>query len=311
MEALPRLIRIFREIRPQIVHAHTPKGGLLGMTAALLAGVPARVYQMHGLRYETATDKRRMILLAAERLSCRIAHRAICVSESVRQRALADRVVAPEKAIVLAAGSAQGVDPARFSPNVPPDALADFLKRHRLGGDVVRIGFLGRLARDKGLADLALAWPQIVQLNPGAQLLIAGEEESTDPVDLRSLRSRADVRFCGLLEDPRPFYAACRVIVLPSYREGLPQVLLEAGAMQLPVVATRVTGAVDAVVDGVTGTLVPPHAPQELASAACRILADPDGAATMGIRAREFVSEKFRFEPLLESLNSLYHELLK
>lgn len=311
LRTLPRLVKLIREIRPDIVHAHTPKAGLLSMLAATATGVPGRVYQMHGLRYQTARGSKRAILLAAERVSASLAHRVVCVSRSVRTQAAADGVLPESKALVFSTGSAAGIDVPEFDADTWRSEASAW--REQLGVAVTTpcVLFAGRLAKDKGLADLEQAWLELRSQHPEAHLLLAGQEDPTDPIDLPLLANDRNVHFLGQIEEMRPLYALADLFVLPSYREGLPQGILEAGAMQKPVVATRVTGCVDAVIDGKTGVLVPPHSPGELAAAISSLLSDKELRDEMGRNGREFVLEKFQRQPIIDQTLALYEELLR
>lgn len=313
--ALGRLWVRLRRRRPRIVDAHTPKAGLLGMIAARLAGIRVRVYHLRGLPLATASGWRRRLLLAAERTACRLAQRVIAVSGSLRDAALAERLCPPEKIVVLAGGSGQGVDAAgRFNPErLPPAARGEARRRWGLPAEARVLGFLGRLVRDKGIVELAVAWDDLAKRYPDLHLLLVGPEEPRDPVPpevLAALQRHPRVRFAGLVEDTPLAYATCDLVTLPTYREGFPNVPLEAAAMGLPVVATRVPGCVDAVIDGETGLLVPPRDAEALARAISRYLDDPELARRHGQAGRARVLADFRREGIWEALAATYEDLL-
>jgi glycosyltransferase involved in cell wall biosynthesis len=278
LQALRQLVRLFRELAPVIVHASTPKAGLVGMLAAWLVGVPVRVYHCHGLRYETARGPLRAILWAAERVACLLATRVLAVSGSLAE-ALEARGLCPEaKVEVLHRGSVSGVEArGRF---VPPSAEARRAARVRLGlpAEARVLGFVGRVVRDKGVAVLWEAWRRLRERHPDLHWVLVGPVEDGDPVPpevLAGLRADPRVHLLGQDEETPPLLAAMDVVALPSYREGFGLVVAEAGAMGLPVVATRVTGIVDAVVDGETGALVEAGDAGALEAALARYLGDP------------------------------------
>jgi lipopolysaccharide/colanic/teichoic acid biosynthesis glycosyltransferase len=309
--SLARLWRVFRDIRPDIVHGHTPKGGLLAMVGAFLAGVPLRIYTIHGLPLETATGWRKKLLRWTERLSCLLAHQVHAVSPSLRRRALSEGLCAPTKLRVLGQGTVNGVDAAnRFAPG--PDQVRDAKEVRRLFGippGAPVIGFVGRIVRDKGVSELVQAWTAIRSEFPEAHLLVAGCFEPQDPVPAeaeRALRSDSRIHLAGLVESMPGMYAAMDVVALPTYREGFPQVPLEAAAMERPVVATRVTGCVDAIVDGVTGTLVPAGDATALADALRAYLKDPALRRGHGRAARARVLREFRPESLWDATEREY-----
>jgi len=304
--------RLFRELRPVVVHAHTPKGGLLGMMAAFLARVPVRLYHMHGLPLLTAKGLRKQLLRFSERASCALAQEVLCVSQSIRQIAVEEGLCPPRKIKVLLDGSVNGVDAERFRPAAEVDRTA---ARARLGippaGRVV--GYVGRIARDKGMAELAAAWEALRRGDPQLHLLVVGEVDDSDPPPawaLAQLREDGRVHFTGQAEDVVRLYAAMDVVALPTYREGFTTVALETAAMGLPIVATAVPGCVDAVLDQSTGTLVPPRDPSALALALTRYLARPALREAHGAAARERVLARFRREALWEAIAGEYDLLL-
>ncbi|MGI6079107.1 MAG: glycosyltransferase family 4 protein, partial [Fastidiosipilaceae bacterium] len=281
LRALARLWRLLRRLRPTIVHAHTPKGGLLGMVAAWLARIPVRIYHVHGLPLMTAEGLKRSVLTWSERVSCACAHQVLCVSTSVQRAAIDLKLCRNQKISVLASGTINGVDATnRFNPaTLPETTRAEMRFAWGIAADAHVIGFAGRIVHDKGIDDLVTAWEQLKAVNPGVHLVLAGVFESQDPVTDTTrtvLQADPDIHLLGHVTNMPAFYQGLDLLVLPTHREGFPYVPMEASAMALPVVATNIPGCVDAVIDGVTGTLVPPRDPAALAEAIARYLDDPD-----------------------------------
>lgn len=308
------LARLLRELRPTIVHAHTPKAGLLGMIAARLCGVPVRIYHIHGFPFLTKSGFRRWILRTTERLSCRFAHRVLCVSRSVASVAVQARICSPSKIKVLGRGSINGVDAQRrFNPELLRRSRESLRRRLGVSDSTVVVGFVGRVVRDKGIHDLWEAWRIIREDVSDCILVLIGPSEPYDPIDpdvLRDMQSDPRVRLLGPTDAVAEYMAALDLVVLPSHREGFPVVPLEAAAMRLPVVATRIPGNVDAIVDGVTGTLVPPRDARALAGAIKRYLASEALRSEHGSAARSRVLREFRPEGLWSATYDEYVQLM-
>jgi glycosyltransferase involved in cell wall biosynthesis len=310
-----RLWRLLLRLHPVIVHAHSPKGGVLGMTAAWLAGTPIRVYHLRALPRVAAGQTYKLLLQWAGRVTGRLAHRVLCVSQSIRQAALDQRLFPPEKARVLAHGAIGGLDSAtRFNPKrVGRDTGRAVRATLRIPADARVLGFVGRVVRDKGVMELAEAWRDLRTRYTDTHLLVLGRIRSDDPIPAdveKILRNDPRVHLVDWADDTPPYYAAMDVLALPSYREGLGYVLLEGAAMELPVVATAVPGCVDAVVDGVTGTLVPPYDSRSLARAVAAYLDDPSLRQKHGRAGRERVVREFGQRQAREALLEEYRQLL-
>jgi lipopolysaccharide/colanic/teichoic acid biosynthesis glycosyltransferase/glycosyltransferase involved in cell wall biosynthesis len=312
--SLWRLYRTVRRVRPTIVDASTPKAGLLTGVAAWLGRVPCRVYTLRGLRLETAGGLKRALLWVAEWMACACSHRVVCVSPSLRARAIGLRLVSPEKAVVLGKGSG-GVDLQRFSPTNRTSLETDSL-RHTLGipfGAPV-LGYVGRFVRDKGIRQLVESFQLLRKTYTELRLLLVGDFEPGDPVEpnvRRYIESEAAISCPGFVGDTAPYYSLMDVLALPTYREGFPGVPLEAQASGVPVVTTTATGAVDSTIDGVTGFLVPVGDTNALTNAIATLLADPELRARMGRAGRERMERDFHPEVIWDALVCLYRELIE
>jgi glycosyltransferase involved in cell wall biosynthesis len=315
VRAIVKLWRIFRQIRPDIVHAGTPKGALIGILSATLAKVPVKIYYVRGLRLLTETGWRERILFLSEKLLCWLAELIICDSESVRQQILIEGLCNPKKLKVLLKGSCNGVDAReRFNPThlVKSEVRRKISKDLDLTNSFI-IGVAGRFVRDKGILEVLCSWKILRKEFADLYLLMIGEFEPNDPLSStvkQYFLSDSRVLFPGWLDNVELGYKAMDVFVLPSYREGFPNVLLEAAAMELPVVATKVTGCVDAVEDGVTGILVPPYNIDALVAAVRKYLMNPDLRIRHGRSARNRVLKYFRPEEVWYAQYEQYMILL-
>jgi len=315
LRSLWRLCQFMRRTRPTITHVGSPKAGLLGGLAARLSGVPCRIYTLHGLRLETTKGWKRMLLRWDERVACSCAHRVICVSPSVRRQAVDLKLVAAEKTVMMANGSFCGVDVQRYSPQVADTALRErWAERLGIPRRAPVIGFVGRLTRDKGVPELVSAFGQLRQTWPELRLLLVGEFEDGDPVPAgirQQIETDSYIVCTGFVPDSAPYYGLMDVFALPTYREGFPVVSIEAQACGVPVVTTTATGAIDSIVDGVTGFLVPVGNAQALAARIDQLLRDPPLRAHMGQSGRALAVREFRQEVVGQALLDEYRRLLR
>ena len=289
-------IRLLRSVRPDLVSVGTPKAGLLGGIAGLLARVPRRVYMLRGLRLATASGAGRAVLAAFERMSMATAHTVVSVSPSLRAEVIGLGLTPADKVVVLGSGSSNGVDVDAFGPERFSERDTQEL-RQTLGLEVEPpvIGFVGRLTADKGLRALAEARRILVDRGIDHQLLLVGQTEATaDHEELALLRTsgRPPVE-TGAVTDPAPYYRLMDLLCLPTLREGFPNVVLEAAASSVPTVTTDATGAVDSVVDGVTGLIVQAGSGASLAEALAALIDDPDARTRMGHASRKRVVQEF------------------
>jgi glycosyltransferase involved in cell wall biosynthesis len=284
------------------------------MLAARLAGVPIRIYTLRGLRVETISPGWRPLFLRLERLAAASATRVVCVSESLRERALELELFPDEKAEVLGSGSSNGVDTDRFGPR---DIHASKTLRDELGiPEGARVlGFVGRLVRDKGIEDLAEVFLNSVSEDyPDAYLILIGEYEESDPVQEETrqlLESHSNVLHLGFVEDVAPYYGTMNLLVFPSFREGFPNAPLEAAASGLPVVGYGAIGTVDAVVDGRTGTLVPVGNREALFRSISAYLDSAELVSDHGAAGRERAVKDFRRELVWERWSAFYQRELE
>jgi glycosyltransferase involved in cell wall biosynthesis len=309
MVTMVRLWRILRRIKPDLTEFSTPKAGLLGTLAARVAGVPRRVYMLRGLKLERSRGLKHRLLLMSERIAAACADVVLCNSASLRAEASALGVCPEGKLKLLGSGSSNGVDVQRFAPG--QNELGASLG---LPADSPVVGFVGRLTRDKGVPELIEAFEMIRAAVPTVRLLLVGwfdEAEDALSAELQEqIKAHPQIHLTGFVSDTAPYYRAMDVMVLPTWREGFPNVVLEAAATGVPVVTTLATGSRDSVLPEVTGLLIPPGYPVAIGEAVLRLLRDGDLRWRMGLAARAWILEHFVDERVLGRTAAFYRSLL-
>lgn len=308
-----RLLRVIRREAPDITVTIGPKAGLIGGLASATCQVACRVQTKWGIRLETTTGALRILLLAADKLAAACAHAVFCDSQSGRQRTIELGLAPRHKVRVIAEGSANGIDVGRFSPNPENSrAAAAFRSSAGIPENAPLVGFVGRISRDKGLAELLGCWPLIRKRHPGACLALIGENECAESGEktlFEALRRLPGVHVAGQMSGLERVFPAFDLLLLPSHREGFGVVVLEAAALGVPTVGFSVTGMKDSVVPGETGQLVAFGDVAGLADATCAYLSDPGLRARHGDAGRRRVSERFRREQVWEGYLAAYREL--
>lgn len=311
-----RLWRLLRTLRPDIVHAHTLKAGLLGTIAARAAGGKTVMLSIFGLGQMTRTGAAQQLLNFITRLSCYLADRVWCDSFSMRDYLIAHHLCPAKKLVVLGQGSVNGVDAEGiFSPATNGPAAREAIRsRYNIPEDAPVLGFVGRVVADKGMHELTAAWRVLRDYHPTMHLLLVGPFESKDPLlpeDEALLRADDRVHPVGMRRDIASHLAAMDIFIMPSYREGFGIANIEAAAMALPVISTRIPGCVDSVEDGVTGTLVPVKDTDALVAAVDAYANNPALRQGHGQAGRERALRDFRQESIWEALYQEYARLLQ
>jgi glycosyltransferase involved in cell wall biosynthesis len=310
ISALIRIWRLLGRVKPDIVEFSTPKAGLLGSIAARFCGIPVRIYLLRGLKLETSRGFRRLLLLWAERVASASAQLVLCNSRSLRKQARAIGIAPASKLVLLGGGSSNGVDIARFAPG--PSMIRQM---YGIPDKAPVIGFSGRLTADKGLPELMEAFAMIQRVVPDAYLLLVGWFDAAEDALERGVRTRIEghprIVCTGLVEDTVGYYRAMDLMVLPSWREGFPNAVLEAAATGVPVIATHCTGSCDAVIADVTGMLVPAGSPNAICETVLNLLRNPDRCRRMALAARAWVAENYDDRVVLGLVVDFYLNLIR
>ncbi len=312
--ALWRLIRLFRGCRPDIVHSTTPKAGLLAAVAAWVARVPVRLHTFTGQSWLGLQGPKRWLARQADRVIGRL--NTMCYADSPSQcRFLVEEGLLPGKRIAtIGHGSLAGVDIERFSSDrLGPQLRSRVRAKLNIGTETPVLLFIGRIARDKGIRELLDAAQQLHADGIDLCLLLVGPMD--DEAGGKGTVNRAEfdglpfLRYIGYTPTPEHYLCAADVFCLPSYREGFGTTVIEAAAMGLPTVGTRINGLIDAVVDGETGLLVEPMNARVLADALRILLTMPELRKHLGIRARERVVRLFAADQVNVALFAEYERL--
>lgn len=307
--SLIRLWRLLHTLRPDIAEFSTPKAGLLGMLAATVARIPHRVYLLRGLKLESERGLKRLLLQATERIAAACAHTVLCNSPSLREQAIALHLAPKEKLQILGSGSSRGVDVEMFHGG-PTTVRARF----GIPADAHVLGFVGRFTRDKGIPALIDAFDLILETAPRAYLLMVGWfDKAEDAIDAnlrRRIASHPRIVCSGFVADAAPYYRAMNLLILPTLREGFPNVVLEASASGIPVLTTHSTGARDSIAPGETGLLIRGDA-ASIAEAALKLLRNSELCRRMGAAGRKHVTEQFLNRRIFSLTTAFYRDLIQ
>ena len=311
LAAVFALWRCMRAGRFMAVHSFAPKAGLLAMIAAWLAHVPLRLHTFQGEVWATRQGLMRHLLKSADRLSARLATHVLVVGEGERNFLLREKVLRGAAGTVLALGSIAGVDLDRFKP----DSAARTRVRAALsiGEQATLLLFLGRIARDKGILDLVHAFRAISETRRDLHLVIAGPDEDGLGEELRAAAQPFDhaLHCIGLVDAPQDWLAGADLLCLPSDREGFPNVILEAAAVGVPALASRIYGVTDAIIDGRTGTLHEPADVADIAAKLARLVDDPAARRRLGQSASDRVRKDFDSTDVIAAMVAFYRGLAR
>jgi glycosyltransferase involved in cell wall biosynthesis len=310
--AVIKLAWAIKKNKIDIVVGHTPKGALIGMTAAYLVGIKKRIYFRHGIMYETSTGFKRSVLKFLEKFTGSLATKVICVSPSVLKISNKIKLSKTEKNIILSKGTCNGIDSInQFNPAVVSNSKKKNLER-TLGiseNDIV-IGYTGRLVKDKGIEELIEAWVRVKKKYHNTKLLLIGPFEKRDALSTRCsdfIKNEDSIIWVGQVSDTFNYYYLMDVFVLPSYREGFPTVVLEASAMKLPVITSRSTGCIDSIIENQTGIFTE-ISPDEIFKSIAFYIQNSEVRISHGLNGRQYVVENFQQQRIWSEIDKILRE---
>ncbi|MCE7069485.1 glycosyltransferase family 4 protein [Dyadobacter sp. CY327] len=309
--ALFETIRLIRKIKPQVVHTHSPKAGIIGMLAAYICRVPLRMHTVAGLPLMEVTGPKRKLLDFVESLTYKCAHWVLPNSQELKKFIL-DNDLSPDKSKVqvIGNGSSNGIDLEYFS--VTPKLLAEsneFRKAHNIGHSDILLSFMGRLANYKGVNELVAAFSELQKRHENLKLVLIGAPEDLNPLEEHTkteIANNKSIIAVGHQHDVRKFLAASDIFVFPSYREGFPQALLQASAMGIPCIATNINGCNEMIDDGNTGILIQPKSIHAIVNACEKLINNPQDSRKMGKLAQQFVLRNFEQQQLWRAIHAFY-----
>lgn len=308
LKSLWQLWCTFRKEKPQMVHSMTPKAGLLCMLAALLANVPVRVHTFTGLVFPTAVGLKRKILMVTDWLTCACATHIIPEGEGVKNDLLSNGIT--RKPIeVLGYGNCRGIDLGYYDKT--PEVMAEAEKLRK--DNILTFIAIGRLVGDKGINELVEAYVKLNKEYPDTRLILVGpEEKELDPLNPETLKAIVEcsaINAVGGQSDVRPWLAASNVAVLASYREGFPNVVIEAGAMGLPQIVTNINGSREIIIEGENGTIIPSKSADALYYSMKRML-DANYRNALAKNARKLIACRYEQGFVRKCLYDFYDKIL-
>lgn len=310
LKALIKMIGVFRREKPTMVHSMTPKAGLLCMVASRLTGVPVRVHTFTGLVWPTESGLKRRILMTTDWLTCACATHIIPEGEGVKNDLIAGKITKkPLK--ILGYGNVKRGDMEKCSRRPEVMEIAEKLRKD----DCFTFPFVGRIVRDKGINELCRAFDKLSGVAPVRLLLVGSYEDSLDPINEDSRRVIADnsaVEFLGpKYGDELLAYYAADCFVFPSYREGFPNTVLEAGAMGLPSIVTDINGSREIIKQGENGVIIPSKNADALFDAMLQVVRDGKVRERMVGNARKMIADRFEQGFVRKCLYDFYDEILE
>ncbi len=316
LKALWKTCQLIKKEKPDIVHTHTPKAGIIGMLAAKLTGVPIRMHTVAGMPLLEATGIKAIILKSVEKITYAVATNIYPNSFGLLEIIHNLKLSKKEKLKVIGNGSSNGIDTEYFNP-----ALISIQEKNRLKNqlgikknDFVFI-FVGRLVGDKGINELISVIKPLKSNNIPFKLLLVGDEEpGLDPLlpeTKKIIKKNPCIITTGWVEDVRPYFAISNALVFPSYREGFPNVVLQANAMGLPAIVTDINGCNEIIADNKNGIIIPVKNPESLYKAMLKMLNDKKFVHRLSQNTRKEIQKKYEQKIIWKALSDEYKALLK
>ena len=311
LKSLIKIIKIFKDVKPDILNLGTPKVSLLGMIAGKILGIKNRIYTCRGFRFEHEKGLKRNILIGMEKITSLCAHQVICISNSVQKLGIESKIFSNKKSKVINKGSSNGVNLALFNPLNPSYIVKkeEIIKEFNLENKFI-YGFLGRIVDRKGINELYTVFCKLYKDNQNCRLLLVGPfemDQISDKSLLEKIKSHPGIVNIGrvLQDEVPPYILTLNVFVLPAWWEGFGNVLVQAAAMGIPVISTTGTGTIDAVSNNYNGILTTPKSEIELELAMRKLLLNREITQEYGKNGLEW-AKNFERTIIWNGMNQLY-----
>ena len=320
LKSLWQMWNFLRKEKPQIVHTHTPKAGIIGMLAARLAGVPHRLHTVAGLPLMEATGIKRKILNFVEKLTYSFATRVYPNSKGLYDFILQNNFTQSNKLKIIANGSSNGINTTFFSPaQVSEIEKVALREKLNIQPDDFVFVFVGRIVSDKGINELIKAFSELQtaennELTGIKLLLVGGLESDLDPLNpetLAEINQNKDIISAGFQQDVRPFFAISDALAFPSYREGFPNVVMQAGAMGLPSIVSDINGCNEIIVEGENGLIIPPKNVEKLKEKMLTLARDKNLYIKLKENSRRMIENRYEQFVVWKALLEEYEGLLQ
>lgn len=314
IKALFQLIQLFRKEKPKIVHTHTPKAGLLGMMAAKITGVPHRLHTVAGMPLTVAKGTKRQLLNQMEKLTYVCATKVYPNSYGLEQIILKEKFTNPSKLKVIGKGSSNGIDTSQFDPAlVSQEIKQEIRKELRINENDFVYLFVGRVVKDKGINELVQAFNNIYQNNAKVHLVLVGSfERHLDPLQPETeklINNHSNIHAVGYKSNVIDYFAMADVLTFPSYREGFPNVVMQAASMQLNCIVSDINGCNEIIKNGENGWIVPPQNIEHLQNKMEWCLQHREESDKMGLKSRKIMQSDYERQFVWNEILKEYQSL--
>src|SRR5690554_7901 len=317
LKAVFKLCRFLKKESPAIVHTHTPKAGIVGMLASYLAKVPVRLHTVAGLPLMEAKGKKRKLLNLVEKFTYKFATKVYPNSKGLYDFIVDEKFTQLEKLKIIGEGSSNGIDLQYFNPDLFVASRNSLRKELNIPQDSFVFVFVGRLVKDKGINELVNAFQNLshspLTTYHSSLLLVGPLESELDPLNkdiLEAIHTNPNIISVGFQQDVRPYFAAADALALPSYREGFPNVVLQAGAMNLPSIVSNINGCNEIITHNVNGLIVPSKNTKALGDA-MRLMMDDDSLyMQLKSKARDLIASRYERQRVWDALLEEYESQL-